>query len=69
LLSRITSLHTSYGKYNKILPDELQDSANNVAVELKRNAALLEEIIRDDTKFIEKIIQENGLRLLTRPFH
>ena len=35
---------------------------NDVEIELKRRAALLAEIINDDTKFIEKILQGNGLR-------
>lgn len=62
MASRITSLHALYGKYNEILPEELQDNADNVALELKGHAALLEEIIIYDTNSIEKTIRENRLR-------
>jgi hypothetical protein len=62
LPSRITSLHVLYGKYNEILPEELLDNTNNVVLELRRHATLLEEIIKEDTKFIEKIIQVSGLK-------
>ena len=64
MTSRITSLHEAYGRYNEIRPEEIMDNADNLGLELKRHCTVLEEIISDDTRFIERIIDESRLRSL-----
>jgi hypothetical protein len=62
MTSRITRLHELYGKYNEILPEEIVD--NSLTIELEGYKNLLEEIMKEDTQFIEDLIRQNGLRTL-----
>ena len=69
MTSRITCLHTLYGKYNEILPEELVenlDDGNSIATELESYKTSLEEIIGEDLRFIENIARQCGLRSLIK---